>query len=154
MKCPRRIEGPFKLPNEDSWRKDDTCSYCGSLNPDTLMLRLESGDVELTPTDKSYKVYVDNLGGDKFWQSYRKDCDCNFPIGLSVEQIREKVAACPHWFMEEREHTKFYFYHLSEEQQKRFIEIYNAAKMKLKTPGHFYALPFFCSRDSVETKEA
>lgn len=50
-------------PNLDSWREDDTCSYCGSLNPDILMARMEAGDIEIGPTDKSYKVYVKNLGG-------------------------------------------------------------------------------------------
>jgi len=147
MKCPRRIEGPFKLPKEDSWREDDTCSYCGSLNPNTLMQRIESGDVELTPTDKSYKIYVDNTVGSKLFKiRYRKDCNCEFPRNLTSDQITEKVEACPHWITEERTHTKFYFQHLSEEQQKRFIEIYNDKKMKLKYPGYFYVRPFFCAR--------
>lgn len=64
--CPRREEdgtGPgspyFESDNKDTYRGDDTCSYCGSLNPDIFMEWLEAGDVELTPTDKNYKVYVE-----------------------------------------------------------------------------------------------
>jgi hypothetical protein len=62
--CPQRIEGPFRYPDKDTWRSDDTCSHCGSMNPDILMKRLEAGNIELGPTDKSYKVYVKNAGGE------------------------------------------------------------------------------------------
>lgn len=41
---------------------------------------------------------------------------------------------------------KFYFQHLSEAGITRFIETYNARKMNVNTPGHFYVLPFFCKR--------
>jgi hypothetical protein len=69
--CPRRGEvggaGVFKFPTSDRWRGDDnTCSYCGSLNQDWLMDRLEAGTIELGPTDKNYKVYVENAGGEPF----------------------------------------------------------------------------------------
>jgi hypothetical protein len=60
-------DGPFTdmMSGKDShWRKDGTCSYCGSLNNDYFMERLEKGDVECGPTDKSYKVYVVNAGGE------------------------------------------------------------------------------------------
>lgn len=59
MKCPRRVEGPFKLPESDEWREDDTCSYCGSMKPDVVFALLEAG-AEITPTDKSYKAYLKN----------------------------------------------------------------------------------------------
>lgn len=65
-KCPKRPQGPFKFPANDSWRNDNTCGFCGSLNPEWLMGRLEAGDVQLTPTDKDYKVYVENAGGETF----------------------------------------------------------------------------------------
>ena len=66
--CPRRAENPGhqSLSDHDTWREDNTCSYCGSLNPDVFMARLEAGDVELIPTDKNYKVYVYNDGGEWF----------------------------------------------------------------------------------------
>jgi hypothetical protein len=52
----------------DMWHPDETCSFCGSLNPDKLMRLLEAGTVELGPTDKNYKAYVDiELGTKKFY---------------------------------------------------------------------------------------
>lgn len=63
--CPRagedaatlaKLKPPFN--GEMVWRSDNTCSYCGSLHPDTFMERLEAGTATLEPTDKSYKVYV------------------------------------------------------------------------------------------------
>lgn len=151
MKCPRRPEGPFKLPDEDHWDEDDTCSYCGSFNPDTLMKRIEAGELELGPTDKGYKVYLKVLSGEKLKQRYRKDCDCkvgqkiveNKIVDCSAEEIRANVKACPHWVTEERDHGKFYFMHLSEEQMRRFVDLYNEKKLKVGMPGHFYRLPYF-----------
>lgn len=43
---------------EDYWRKDGTCSYCGSISPEALFEAVAAG-ARLTPTDKNYKVYVD-----------------------------------------------------------------------------------------------
>ena len=43
-----------------------TCSYCGSLHPDVFMDLCKQG-VELTPTDKDYKVYVSHAGTSKFY---------------------------------------------------------------------------------------
>jgi len=62
MRCPRRDEIGQRKDGEDAWRDDQTCSYCGSLNPDLFMAHLEAGDVSLGTTDKSYKVYVEGLG--------------------------------------------------------------------------------------------
>lgn len=66
MKCPRREDNPLAdrmFTNEDDYATRDCCSFCGSMNPDSLMKRLEEETVELTPTDKNYKVYVKNAGG-------------------------------------------------------------------------------------------
>ena len=57
--CPRRDEGgpgPSLFPEGDDW-KAGRCTYCGSMAPDKFM-RLAGEGVELTPTDKNYKVYV------------------------------------------------------------------------------------------------
>lgn len=64
--CPRALESgggpdsPFKPPmnGEAHWRDDRTCSYCGSISPELLFDQIEKG-ARLTPTDKSYKLYVD-----------------------------------------------------------------------------------------------
>lgn len=38
---------------------------------------------------------------------------------------------------------KFYFQHLSDEDKNRFIDLYNAKKMKIGIPGYFYVTPYF-----------
>lgn len=174
MKCPRRPYDPngvYQLPDEDTWRDDGTCSYCGSLNPDTLMARAESGEFELGPTDKGYKVYVKVLSGPKLKQTWRDcprdDMSDRSALKLLIEKgrlvvgkkdadsIAELQAAlarmpcvmgpdeCTHWTTREVDHGKFYFMHLSEEQMRRFVDLYNAKTMKIGYPGHFYALPYF-----------
>ena len=144
MKCPRRQEGPFKLSENDQYTDDDTCSYCGSLNPDTLMARLELGDIELGPTDKNYKIYVENKEGPKFKRSYRQGCDMGKP-GSKCTGPED----CIHRFTEERDHSKFYFQHLSEDQMKRFIDLLNDKKIKIGYPGYFYVRPFFVAPSKV-----
>lgn len=116
--CPRSLENgggpnsPFKPPmnGEAHWREDGTCSYCGSLSPEQLFAAIDAGH-EITPTDKSYKIYV---------------------------------------VTDTARHAKFYFQHLSPEEQQRFVDLANAQGLdrglKLGFPGHFYVLPFFCSR--------
>lgn len=103
MICPRRDEVPA-LPfqeNEDQWRENGTCSFCGSMCPGTFMDDIKAG-AELGPTDKSYKVYMPN--------------------------------------------GKFYFQHLSPEQQQEFVQLLNTKQLKIGMPGHFYVLPFFIQR--------
>lgn len=133
--CPRRREN-FRSVDEgqDQWDpRDDTCTYCGSFNPDKLMQRLEAGDVELGPTDKSYKAYLHNAGGAPFLQTYRTDSK-PFAGHFSTEHD---------WVTRETSQGKFYFQHLSDEQQERFVGLLNEKKLKIGYPGHFYALPFF-----------
>jgi len=138
--CPRRMHdfGPWdRKPFQDEWRDDDTCSFCGSLNPVTLMRRLEAGDVALTPTDKTYKLYVENQGGAQFKQTYRTDHD------QSGDQTKWE------WTTREVSQAKFYFQHLDEGQMARFVELFNQRKLKLKYPGYFYATPYFMSLGPV-----
>jgi sugar lactone lactonase YvrE len=134
--CPRRVESPMTarlFPGGDTYdRADGTCSYCGSLNPDVLMARLEAGDVRITPTDKNYKVYVVNEGGEQFMQCYRE------------------TAGGP-MLTREVEQTKFYFQHFSDEQKQRFVELVNEGRVKFSYPGHFYVLPFFVRREPEAT---
>lgn len=138
--CPRGPgpNSPFKAPysGEAEWRAGDaTCSYCGSLHPDIFIARIEAGDVEIGPTDKNYKVYVENKGGEAFKKTFR---DC--PTGATCTGPKD----CTHWTTRETESTKFYFQHLSIEQRDRFIALYNDKTMKIDYPGHFYVMPFFC----------
>jgi hypothetical protein len=60
MLCPRRGESVWRH-GRDFWHMLDhhrVCSYCGSMHPDDFM-KAAREKVELGPTDKSYKVYVD-----------------------------------------------------------------------------------------------
>lgn len=105
------------------------------------MVRIEAEEVELVPTDKSYKVYVNVLAGSKFTREFR-DCPresrCSSP-----EQ-------CTHWKTEEITDSKFYFQHFSPKQRERFIELHNQKKLKLGEPGYFYTTPFFARIDTVK----
>jgi hypothetical protein len=138
MNCPRRPSGAetFRYENKPD---DGTCDYCGSLDQDTFMARVEAGDVILCPTDKNYKVYVRNKGGAPFKQSYRTDK----PAGVG-EVVKDPMDQS-HWTWTTREATeaKFYFYHLSDAQRKRFVELLNDKKLNLDYPGYFYQLPYF-----------
>jgi hypothetical protein len=112
------------------------------------MKRIEEKTIELGPTDKSYKIYLQNKAGPKLKQSYRKDCDMGKP-GSKCTGPDD----CVHWVTEEQDHGKFYFQHLSEEQMKRFVDLYNDQTIKCGYPGYFYVNPFFMkSASSAETK--
>lgn len=81
--CPRCVGLPDYGIDYSKFPDDGHCKHCGSLDADTFMARLEAGTIRLDPTDKNYKVYVHNDGGEKFKFSYRID---------SVEK-RAKAAA-------------------------------------------------------------
>lgn len=85
MKCPRRRDnpGPFNYGDTDEWRRDHTCSYCGSLHPD-LVMWLVAGGVEVVPTDKDYKIYLRGVKVDGIAKFYFQH--------FSDEQRREFVA--------------------------------------------------------------
>lgn len=136
MYCPRGPgpDSPYKEPFDGSmdWDPANCCTYCGSLNPDEFMKRLEAGDARLGGSDKNYKVYVHNKGGEAFKQHYRecpKEAECTGPDD------------CTHWITRDMNQTKFYFQHLSEDQRKRFVELMNQKKVE----NTLYVLPFFIS---------
>lgn len=168
--CPRRAESglhlensPFKIAgaDKDEWRKDGTCSYCGSMNQDKFMEYLEAGSVTLGPTDKSYKVYVEgvpnpNAGKPVIRTSASGPKDYvpegkgwikvtplsrvtlpHFAKGHSDGSYVKVEPDGPHLF------SKFYFQHLSQDQMIRFVELLNAQKLNIGYPGHFYTKPFF-----------
>lgn len=65
--CPRRKEtghdrgdSPFvgSGQNLDKYRDDNTCSYCGSLNPELFIALLWQDNVTIGTTDKNYKIYL------------------------------------------------------------------------------------------------
>lgn len=138
MQCPQRMPGfPYAagLAGPDHYRPDDhSCSYCGSLDPDVFMARLEAGDIALGTTTKNYKVYVVNAGGAPMLQTHRND---------------NSKSADPKdwtWVTQETSQAKFYFEHLSEAQRTRFIELANAGKLQFEGGLGFAPLPFFVGR--------
>lgn len=89
--CPRRMNemGPWESVEGLDDIKHAHCTFCGSLDPAVFMARLEAGDVELGATDKNYKVYVINKGGEPF--SDRGDRTKFYFPHLSVDQKKRFV---------------------------------------------------------------
>ncbi|MFT3708051.1 MAG: DUF2829 domain-containing protein [Archangium sp.] len=92
--CPRRVEdgrgpgSPFAKSDAallDHWREAGTCSYCGSMQPEAVLKKASDG-VELTPTDKNYKLYV---GGAKFYfQHFSKEQCIAFIELLNAKKLK------------------------------------------------------------------
>lgn len=89
MLCPRRRENPSSytiFPGEDSWETRGGlythCSYCGSLNPDTLLELIQGGLCTVGPTDKNYKAYIAVIGGEDhikfYYQHFSEDQKLQF----------------------------------------------------------------------------
>lgn len=63
-RCPRRNESALGIAapgDPDVWTDREShreCSWCGSIHPDDFINMVSQG-AELTPSDKSHKVYVD-----------------------------------------------------------------------------------------------
>lgn len=135
--CPRgHGDGaPFPFGGKAVWRSDETCSYCGSVHPDVVMERLEAGTVLLGSTSKDYKVYLHSPEGTPlFRQSFRGDGD---PGGTDPSKWV--------WTTRETRDAKFYFMHFSEQQMRRFIELYNEKRIKFEGGLGFTRLPYFCA---------
>lgn len=160
--CPRKSEATLssQLLHESHWRDDGTCSYCGSLNPDIFFEAIKSGS-ELGPTDKNYKVYVDRPNS-KMGQPC-VDSAANFSqngpgwVEVTDENIEEfsKLESgfrlhAGQWIhigtVGPIKHDKFYFQHLTREEQLQFLDLLNGRKINIGYPGHFYVLPFFISK--------
>jgi hypothetical protein len=154
FRCPRQGEGgPMSEGKQAFWRGDGTCSYCGSLSPEKFFEACERGD-ELGPTDKSYKVYVHRpnpeaghvvrIGSET---GPLVDRDGNWRVeNPTPEEIAAGRYDRPiYGTASATTHDKFYFQHLDEAGQVKFIDLYNTRKLRLGFPGHFYRLPFFCT---------
>jgi hypothetical protein len=135
--CPSDT-GMFKGLGPVNVREDGTCSYCGSLDPDILMERIEAGTIKLTGSDKAYKTYIENDGGAPLLQSIRVDKDGGADPAKWVWETREVSQG------------KFYFEHLSVEQRKRFVELWNEGRIK----NSLYVMPFFMMRSAPQPAEA
>ena len=70
------MDAPANWHDEGMYKR---CSYCGSIHPDVFMELCRQG-VEITPTDKNYKVYLAYDVTSKFYFEH-----------LSIEQMGEFV---------------------------------------------------------------
>ncbi len=168
--CPRRMSdwGPWERTEElDEWRpgtsfvgheRDERfryCSFCGSIDPDSFMQRIEEGWVA-GPTDKNYKTYLgeprskEELAARRVrWlesgfakvlaRALRAEGKTDEEIEVELEKDWQKEAA----LVGDHDVGKFYYQHLSPEQAERFVELLNAGRMRIGYPGHFYRLPYF-----------
>lgn len=129
--CPRRMTepGPWEQrEGMDEWLERPhnasgvapVCSFCGSLHPGKF-LELAARGWMVEPTDKRYKAYLHQVlqGPERTSAS-----------GEPLPPLLTKSA-------------KFYYQHLTVEQQQHFIDLYNAGTMHLTSPGDFYVPPFF-----------
>lgn len=160
--CPRQAESAVmqvQLQHQSHWREDGTCSYCGSISPEQVFASIEEG-FHLTPTDKNYKVYVERRNPHAGKPSIRSSSNGkeqpNWGTGW-IKVTEENIKSLPtlvltprvgDWVKvgveSEMEEVKFYFQHFSEDDKRKFIELLNAKRIRLRTPGFFYRLPFFC----------
>lgn len=144
--CPRRMlePGPWdRAPLLDGWetghglvgrqeQEEKSCSFCGSLHPDTFMEWVKQGGA-VHPTDKNYKAYIDYPGVDP-----RK--------GETTERIEvTRNGRGMHVTTVYGTQAKFYFQHLSEAQRIEFVDLYNNGTMKV-LGNAFYQLPYFMRR--------
>lgn len=151
----------MRRDGKDWWDRRDghrACSYCGSLSPDELFAAIEAG-CELGPTDKSYKVYVDlpEPNPDQMRVVSAATSKPDHGNWVQASEENRAVIEASGWTYREGEwiqfgakgptiNAKFYFQHLSEDECMRFVDLFNAKKIKIGSPGHFYVFPFFMKR--------
>jgi hypothetical protein len=61
MDCPRKgnFSAVFKIgQGADFYHPNQTCSWCGSLSGEEFMRRVEEGTLQMSGTDKNYKIYI------------------------------------------------------------------------------------------------
>ncbi len=169
--CPRRVEGPqYDKVNEDTWEDRGhgligqasvgrSCSYCGSLEPGRFLELVREGWL-VGPTDKTYKAYLAQpYTDDELAERKRKWLEGD-PVARAIREVGEQdgkgaeqiaVDLDRHWaehmsrLSSGKTEAKFYFQHLSDEQQQEFIDLLNGKHVRFGWPGGFTVLPFFCT---------
>lgn len=145
--CPRRAaEGhatdnsPLRYDgsNLDEWREDRTCSYDGSMHPDDFMQAVRDRAIQIGPTDKSYKFYLDEPLTDEQQAARRQErIDSYVSRGVSVEVATEAVEKDPLPYSGKR-FGKFYTHHLSPEQSEEFVRLRLQNRILWGYPGYAY----------------
>lgn len=158
--CPRQGDATLssQLIHVSEWKERPdglACSYCGSMHPDDFFKAIEQ-KCELGPTDKNYKVYVevpDSRHGEPWIYSTANFKFDERAILVTAENVhlykdltdfRDLIGS---WITigvrPVHVSRKFYFYHLSDEQKLKFIDLLNQRQINIGVPGRFYVLPFF-----------
>jgi hypothetical protein len=107
VKCPRRheVHSSFWTNDEDKFvpghglvGQPTGCDFCGSMNPQMVLFWMASG-CEITPTDKSYKLYLRlyDLDGKFYFQHFSTQQVDRF-IELYNEKPRKFTIAYPGYF--------------------------------------------------------
>jgi hypothetical protein len=161
--CPRRMTdfGPWpRDPDLDTWTTGhgligqseigQSCSFCGSLHPDRFMELVREGWI-VGPTDKPYKAYLERPFTAEEIASRKAAYMARF-AGLSEQAVAELGEQYDREFTSVGSTVaKFYFQHLTVEQQDEFIALHNAHRIKFGPPGGFYVTPFFAQTRTPET---
>lgn len=91
--------------------------------------------------------------GAEHHHSWRPDGTCSFCGSISPDDLFAAIEAGEEITPTDKPYKiyvggsrKFYFQHLSHDEQDRFIDLYNARSVKMAYPGYFYVLPYFCGR--------
>lgn len=167
--CPRRMYdmGPWEREEgKDTWSLGHgpaaqdalgtSCSFCGSLHPERFMELVRDGWI-VGPTDKSYKAYLERpltdeeLAAHKArWLEGFTDAEIQATADDRGETFEQAKAALDDVYDRQiariggaKTEAKFYYQHLTEPQQREFVDLYNSRRMKVGYPGHFYQLPYF-----------
>ena len=165
--CPRRMHDMGHWEREeglDTWtsgaglssQDGPSCSFCGSLHPDHFMELVRDGWV-VGPTDKPYKAYLARPLTDE----EQADHKARWLAGFTAQELRDsalakgETVAAVRAALEATYHSqiaplasgsreaKFYFQHLSPEQQQEFVDLYRTHRMVVGYPGRFYVPPYF-----------
>jgi hypothetical protein len=54
--------------SQPHWREDNTCSHCGGMKPSIALDAIKNG-ATVVPTDKNYKIYIEQVPGGKMLPS-------------------------------------------------------------------------------------
>lgn len=156
MKCPRRLE-PFSYDDgkDDEWKdRGDgyrACSYCGSMHDDDFFAAMEAGRM-LVGTDKNYKVYVEmphtQAGktievGSESGPAFDRDGKPNKDDLTLAEKARGRYDRKIMGTASVTKQAKFYWQHLDQAGQDRFIHLWNAGVLNIEPRFGLYRLPFF-----------
>lgn len=128
------------------------CRYCGSMHPDELFAAIEAGAM-VTGTDKNYKIYVEPAHPDPDGARVIGASDRKPDYGTGWVEVTDENRESLGWAGRYKfaqigkngrtAHLKFYFEHLDEAAQQRFIDLYNEKKINLEPHFGLYVAPFF-----------